>query len=113
MRGRWCRRGSRCPEALVQLRPREHVPGLHLQLAPDLLLGEERDPVELDLADLELRSLDDREGDRHARLLTVHGHIAGLAAGLNVAVVVVELNASLDVLVEYMAVHLAEEDEVL
>src|SRR2546428_663036 len=80
------------PEALAQLRPREHVPGLHLQLAPDLLLGEERDPVELDLADLELRSLDDREGDRHARLLTVHGHIGGLDAGLDVAVVVVELN---------------------
>src|SRR5947208_988833 len=101
------------PEALAQLRPREHVPGLHLQLAPDLLLGEERDPVELDLADLELRSLDDREGDRHARLLTVHGHIGGLDAGLDVAVVVVELNDSLDVLVESLALHLAAEDEVL
>src|SRR5438034_316707 len=101
------------PEALAQLRPREHVPGLHLQLAPDLLLGEERDPVELDLADLELRSLDYREGDRHARLLTVHGHIGGLDAGLDVAVVVVELNDSLDVLVESLALHLAAEDEVL
>src|SRR5881397_3739186 len=101
------------PDALTELRPREHVPALERQLALDLRLGEERDPGEIERTDLELRPLDDREGDRHARFLAVHRHIGRLDSGLDVAVVVIELDDPLDVLLEPLALNLAPENEVL
>src|SRR6059058_1474120 len=74
--------------------------------------GKSVTPARLSVPTL-LRPLDDREGDRHARFLAVHRHIGRLDSGLDVAVVVIELDDPLDVLLEPLALNLAPENEVL
>src|SRR5207245_1889720 len=69
--------------------------------------------ADVDALHAHLGPLVDREGDRHARFLAVHRHIGRLDSGLDVAVVVIELDDPLDVLLEPLALNLAPEDEVL
>ena len=98
---------------LVQLLPGEHVSRLEQDLPPDVL--ERQHPVAGDVQalHLELRPLHDLEGDGDPSLLPVDGNVVRLHPRLEVAVVVVEREDELDVVLELLALHRTAQDEVL
>src|SRR5438874_1577370 len=100
-------------DAVADGRPVEDVTGLEADLPHDLLLWQERQAGRPHLADTELGPLDHGERDRHQRPLAVHLDVRRLDAGLDVAVIVVEQDDPLDVLVESLPLDLTAEDEVL
>src|SRR5437667_4043141 len=92
---------------------REDVAGLELHLPPELVLRHEGQPGEADRRHPVLRALHHHDVDGDARLLTVHRHVVRLDPRLDVAVVVVELQDAVDVLVQALPLHGAAQDPVL
>ena len=92
---------------------REHIAGPELELPLDLFFRQQGHPGDLDLADPELRALDDDDRDRHPGFLAIDADVVRLDAGLDEAVVVVDLDDAVDVDLEALALDLAAQDEVL
>src|SRR5262249_31352836 len=92
-------------DAVPEVRPREHVSGFEQDPAPDLLLRQHVRPRHVHGADPELRALDHLDADSGPRLLAVDVDVGRLHPGLDVAMVVVELDDAVRVLVELLPLN--------
>src|SRR5262249_21217864 len=80
-------------------------------LPPDLLDGEYVGAGDVDAADPELRPFHDHDPDRRTPLDPVYLDVRRLDAGLQVAVVVVELDDAIDVLVQALPLHRPRDEQ--
>src|SRR6266568_432210 len=100
-------------KGIAQLRAREDVAFLELHHAEHFGLGEQRHPGDGQVFETVLRTLHHGEDQVHSRLLAVDLNFVALDAGLDVAVVVVDGQDALDVLVDPLALELARQDPEL
>src|SRR5712692_8071700 len=96
---------------LAELRAREHVAGREKDPPFDFFERQHAVAGDVDPADVELRALDDDDLDGRPGVDPVDLDVGGLNPRLDVAVVVVELDDSLDVLVELLPLDGAAQDE--
>src|SRR6266581_6598632 len=100
-------------KGIAQLRAREDVAFLELHHAEHFGLGEQRHPGDGQVLETVLRTLHHGEDQVHSRLLAVDLNFVALDAGLDVAVVVVDGQDALDVLIDPLALELARQDPEL
>src|SRR6266508_893979 len=100
-------------DTVADLHHRKDVAGLEFDLPEDLALRQERHARDLHRPDRELGTLQDDDRDRHARPLAIDCGVGRFHPSLDVAVVVVRGDDTVDVRVEALALYLAAQDEVL
>ena len=100
-------------QRVPQLGAGEDVPDLELDHATDLDLREQGHARDGEALQSVLRALHDREDQGYSRPLAVQLDLVAIDARLDVAVVVVEGEDALDVLVETLALELPGQDPVL
>src|SRR6266478_8483670 len=100
-------------DAVAELGPGEDVARLQLDPLPDLLHREHRVAHHVHAADLELRPLDHHDPDGGAGLFAVDLDLRRLHPSLYVAVVVVELDDPVHVLVESLPLDGSPQDDIL